>query len=315
MTKSTDIYQTVILGSGPAGYTAAIYACRAGLKPLLITGEQVGGQLTSTPEIANWPGRFDVPNGTDLMGSLEKHANTLGAEFLFDIAVDVDFSCENKVITLASGKKIETKTLIICTGAHTKYLNLPSEYKYRGKGVSACATCDGFFFKDKEVAVVGGGSSAFVEALYLSSICKKVYLIHRRDSFRAENTLVKRLTNLQKDGKVEFILNANVDEVIGDGNKVTAISVVSKFGKRKIDLSGVFIAIGHETNSKIFEGKLELGEDGIIKVGFGSQTQTSVKGVFAAGDCADNIYRQAITSAGMGCMAALDAEKYLQEQL
>ena len=312
---TNKIYQTVILGSGPAGFTAAIYACRAGLEPLLITGQQLGGQLVTTPEISNWPGRFDNPNGSDLMETLEKHASTLGTQFLYEYIVEVDLKGDIKTLTTASGQVIQTKTLIICTGANAKYLGIESETQYKGKGVSACATCDGCFFRQKKVAVVGGGSAAFIEALYLANICSKVYLVHRRDSFRAETALVKRLTELQKDGKVEFILNANVNEILGDGNKVTGMVVINQTGRHEIELDGVFVAIGHTANTQIFEGKLELEKGGIIKTGFGFKTQTSVPGVFAAGDCADGEYRQAITSAGTGCMAALDAEHYLQEKL
>lgn len=308
-----EIRKVVIIGSGPAGNTAAIYACRAGLNPVLVTGNQLGGQLTTTPEIENWPGRNDNPDGISLMQSLQKHATDLGTEFIYESVEKAKLKGTEKVLTLSGGNEIRAKSIIICTGASVRYLGLESEEQYKGHGVSACATCDGFFFRNKDVAVVGGGSAAFVEALYLAGLCNKVYLIHRSDSFRAENALVKRLTELSKTGKVEFILNANVDSIIGDGNKVTGIRVVTTTGLSTVDVDGVFVAIGHNANTQVFEGQLELYSDGVIKTGFTTQTSTSVKGVFAAGDCADRVYKQAITSAGSGCMAALDAEHYLQE--
>ena len=216
---------------------------------------------------------------------------------------------------MSSGDILKAKTVIIATGAKARYLGLESESRYRGKGVSACATCDGFFFKGKDVAVVGGGSAAFIEALYLSNLCSKVYLIHRRDEFRAEKVLVNRLKKLETDGKVEFVLNACVKEILGDGNQVNGVMVESLGKEKTISLSGVFMAIGHEPSTRPFEGQIELYEDGTVKTGFTSETSTSVPGVFAAGDCADRVYRQAITSAGQGCKAALDAEKYLQSSL
>lgn len=306
-----DILNTVIIGSGPAGWTAAIYACRSGLNPVVVSGPEVGGQLTTTPEIGNWPGRTDSPDGFSLMQSLQEHAVSLGTAVKSDTVVKADFSSAIKELTLSSGEVLKTRTVIISTGAKAKYLGLESEEKYKGKGVSACATCDGFFFRNKTVAVVGGGSAAFVEALYLSNIAKKVYLIHRREEFRAEKIMVDKLDALRDSGKVEFVLNAKVNEIIGDGNKVTAVSVEQDGSVRKIELDGVFVAIGHKAATDIFKDQIELYEDGVIKVGFGSTTQTSVKGVFAAGDCADRVYRQAITSAGEGCKAALDSEKYL----
>ncbi len=309
------ISNILIIGSGPAGYTAAIYACRAQLEPVLVCGSEVGGQLTTTPEIENWPSRFDSPDGFSLMQDMSKHAEKLGTRFIFDEVVKTDFSKEIKEVYLSSGDILKSKTVIIATGARARYLGLESESRYRGKGVSACATCDGFFFKGKDVAVVGGGSAAFIEALYLSNLCSKVYLIHRRDEFRAEKVLVNRLKKLETEGKVEFVLNATVKEILGDGSLVNGVKVES-FGKEKtISLSGVFMAIGHEPSTRPFEGQIELYEDGTVKTGFTSETSTSVPGVFAAGDCADRIYRQAITSAGQGCKAALDAEKYLQSGL
>lgn len=309
------IINTLIIGSGPAGYTAAIYACRAQLEPVLVCGSEVGGQLTTTPEIENWPSRFDSPDGFSLMQDMSKHAEKLGTRFIFDEVVKTDFSKEIKEVYMSSGDILKAKTVIIATGAKARYLGLESESRYRGKGVSACATCDGFFFKGKDVAVVGGGSAAFIEALYLSNLCSKVYLIHRRDEFRAEKVLVNRLKMLETDGKVEFVLNACVKEILGDGNQVNGVMVESLGKEKTISLSGVFMAIGHEPSTRPFEGQIELYEDGTVKTGFTSETSTSVPGVFAAGDCADRVYRQAITSAGQGCKAALDAEKYLQSSL
>lgn len=310
-----EILNTLIIGSGPAGYTAAIYACRAQLEPVLVCGSEVGGQLTTTPEIENWPSRSDAPDGFSLMQDMSKHAEKLGTKFIFDEVVKTDFSDEIKTVYLSSGAVLKAKTVIIATGAKARYLGLESENRYKGKGVSACATCDGFFFRGKDVAVVGGGSAAFIEALYLANLCSKVYLVHRREEFRAEKALVQRLRKLETEGKVEFVLNANVKEILGDGNLVNGIKVEVSGKDRTIPLSGVFMAIGHEPSTKPFAGQIELYGDGTVKTGFTSETSTSVPGVFAAGDCADRIYRQAITSAGQGCKAALDAEKYLQSKL
>ena len=305
-----EVLNTVIIGSGPAGWTAAIYACRSGLSLVLVSGPEVGGQLTTTPEIGNWPGRKDAPDGFSLMQTLQEHAVSLGTKMLSDTVTKVDFSQEIKELTLSSGDVLKTKTVIIATGAKARYLGLPSEEIYKGKGISACATCDGFFFRNKEVAVVGGGSAAFVEALYLTNMCKKVYLIHRREGFRSEKVMVDKLRSMVDSGKVEFILNAQITEFKGDGNKLSGVELDVKGQKKELALDGVFVAIGHAPATSIFEGQLEL-DNGYIKTGFGSDTATSVKGVFAAGDCADMVYRQAITSAGEGCKAALDAEKYL----
>ncbi|MGN1281330.1 MAG: thioredoxin-disulfide reductase [Succinivibrio sp.] len=312
---SQNILNTVIIGSGPAGLTAAIYACRANLKPVLIEGMLQGGQLTTTPEIENWPSRHDKPSGFDLIEDMKKHASMLGTEFISDTVTGVSLNGDVKEVVLSSGKILKTRTVIICTGANAKYLGLDSENEYKGRGVSACATCDGFFYRNKDVAVIGGGSAAFVEALYLSEICSKVYLVHRRTVFRAESVLVEKIKEKVNDGKVELVLDSNVTEVIGDGNSVTGITVDSNGVKRTIPLSGVFVAIGHSPATQIFKDQLELDEDGTIKTGFTTQTSTSVQGVFAAGDCADNLYRQAITSAGQGCKAALDAERYLLGRL
>lgn len=304
------ILNTLIIGSGPAGYTAAIYACRAQLEPVLITGSEVGGQLTTTPEIENWPSRKDNPDGFSLMFEMGEHAKALGTKIVNDEVVKVNFKDKIKEITTKTGTVYKTKTVIICTGAKAKYLGLESESIYKGHGVSACATCDGFFFRNKTVAVVGGGSAAFVEALYLANLCQKVYLIHRRDSFRAEKVLVEKLKN---HPKVEMVLNATVKEVLGDGNVVSGLKLNTQDGDKEIAVNGMFVAIGHEPATAIFKDELELLNDGTIKIGFATATSTSVKGVFAAGDCADNVYRQAITSAGMGCSAALDAERYLMD--
>lgn len=305
-----DVLNTVIIGSGPAGWTAAIYACRSGLSPVLVSGPEPGGQLTTTPEIGNWPGRKDAPDGFSLMQTLQEHAVSLGTKMLSDTVVKVDFSGDIKELTLSSGEVLKSKTVIIATGAKAKYLGIPSEEKYKGRGISACATCDGFFFRNKVVAVVGGGSAAFVEALYLTNMCKKVYLIHRREGFRSEKVMVDKLRSMVDSGKVEFILNAQITEFKGDGSKLTGVELDVKGEKKDLALDGVFVAIGHAPATSVFDGQIEL-EEGYIKTGFGTATSTSAKGVFAAGDCTDRVYRQAITSAGEGCKAALDAEKYL----
>ena len=305
-----DVLNTVIIGSGPAGWTAAIYACRSGLSPVLVSGPEPGGQLTTTPEIGNWPGRKDAPDGFSLMQTLQEHAVSLGTKMLSDTVVKVDFSGDIKELTLSSGEVLKSKTVIIATGAKAKYLGIPSEENYKGRGISACATCDGFFFRNKVVAVVGGGSAAFVEALYLTNMCKKVYLIHRREGFRSEKVMVDKLRSMVDSGKVEFILNAQITEFKGDGSKLTGVELDVKGEQKDLALDGVFVAIGHAPATSVFDGQIEL-EEGYIKTGFGTATSTSAKGVFAAGDCTDRVYRQAITSAGEGCKAALDAEKYL----
>jgi len=304
--------QLVILGSGPAGYTAAVYAARANLKPLLITGLEVGGQLTTTTEVENWPGDFEDLQGPDLMVRMKKHAEKYNVDIRTDYVKSVDFS--NHPLVLHGEKDTyKTKSLIIATGASAKYLGLDSEAAFLGRGVSACATCDGFFYKDQEVAVVGGGNTALEEALYLSNICSKVHLIHRRDKFRGEKILQDRVFKKVEEGKISLILNSTLKEVIGD-EVVSGIIVLNNDGsENKLALEGVFIAIGHTPNTDIFKNKLEM-KDGYIltRTGFDlGSTSTSIKGVFAAGDVADYNYRQAITSAGFGCMAALDAEHYL----
>ena len=304
----TDTKNLIILGSGPAGYSAGIYAARAGLKPLLITGLEIGGQLTTTTEVENWPGDAHGLMGPDLMDRMKKHAETFGVDIVNDHIEQVDFSF--KPMTLIGNNEYSCNSLIIATGASALYLGLESEQKYLGRGVSACATCDGFFYKDKEVCVIGGGNTAAEEALYLSNICSKVHLIHRRDKLRAEQILQDRIFEKEKEGKIEIHWNSQLKEVLGDENLVSGISLDSK---KDIKLEGVFIAIGHKPNTDIFENQLEMKDGYIVtKSGFDhGATSTSVPGVFAAGDVADYTYRQAITSAGFGCMAALDAEKYL----
>ena len=306
--------QLIILGSGPAGYTAAVYAARANLKPLLITGLEVGGQLTTTTEVENWPGDFEDLQGPDLMVRMQKHAEKYQVDIRNDYIKKVDLS--NQPLLLHGEKEsYETKSLIIATGASAKYLGLDSEKAFLGKGVSACATCDGFFYKDQEVAVVGGGNTALEEALYLSNICSKVHLIHRRDEFRGEKILQDRVHKKVSEGKISLILNSTLKEVLGDG-AVSAINILNNDGtESNLSVEGVFIAIGHTPNTDIFKDKLDMKDGYIItKTGFNlGSTSTSVKGVFAAGDVADYNYRQAITSAGFGCMAALDAEHYLSD--
>jgi len=305
-------HQLIIIGSGPAGYTSAVYAARANLKPTLITGLEVGGQLTTTTEVENWPGDFEDLQGPDLMIRMQKHAEKYNVNIVNDYVKDVDFSGSPFIL---NGEKssYSAQAIIIATGASAKYLGLESEKQFLGRGVSACATCDGFFYKDQEVAVVGGGNTAVEEALYLSNICSRVHLIHRRDEFRAEKILQDRLYKKVDEGKISLILNANLDEVIGE-DFVTGINIKHNDGQlTSLGLSGVFIAIGHKPNTDIFENHLEMTDGYIVtKSGFNSgATSTSVPGVFAAGDVADYTYRQAITSAGFGCMAALDAEVFL----
>ena len=298
----------IILGSGPAGYAASIYAARAGLNPTLITGTEVGGQLTTTTEVDNWPGDSDDLQGPELMDRMQKHALKFDVEIINDHIHETKLTDEIK--TLNGNSTWTCDALIISTGASAKYLGIPSEEKFLGKGVSACATCDGFFYKDQEVAVVGGGNTAAEEALYLSRICSKVHLIHRRDELRAEKILQNRIF---ESDNIEIHWNSQLKEVLGDEMGVNGMIVTEEQDDKKISLSGVFIAIGHSPNTGIFDGQLDM-DNGyiIIKSGLsGSVTETSVKGVFAAGDVSDQVYRQAITSAGFGCMAALDAEKFL----
>jgi len=300
----------IILGSGPAGYAASIYAARAGLNPALITGTEVGGQLTTTTEVENWPGDSDDLQGPELMERMQKHALKFDVEIINDHIHETKLTDEIK--TLNGNSSWTCDALIITTGASAKYLGIPSEEKFLGKGVSACATCDGFFYKDQEVAVIGGGNTAAEEALYLSRICSEVHLIHRRDELRAEKILQNRIFD---SNNITIHWNSQLKEVLGDEMGVNGMVITDKQNDKKISLSGVFIAIGHSPNTGIFDGQLDM-DNGyiIIKSGLsGSVTETSVKGVFAAGDVSDQVYRQAITSAGFGCMAALDAEKFLAE--
>ena len=300
----------IILGSGPAGYSASIYAARAGLNPTLITGFEVGGQLTTTTDVENWPGDYEDLQGPDLMIRMQNHAEKYGVNIVNDQIEKVELSGENK--TLEGMNKYSCKSLIISTGASAKYLGLSSEEKYLGKGVSACATCDGFFYKDEEVAVVGGGNTAAEEALYLTNLCKKVHLIHRRDSLRAEKILQDRIFEKANEGKINLIWNNELKEIKGDGNIVTHLNLSNY---NDIQVKGVFIAIGHNPNTEIFKNQIDM-KDGYILINTGlngNVTGTSVPGVFAAGDVADSVYRQALTSAGFGCMAALDAQKFIEE--
>ena len=307
----------LILGTGPAGYSAAVYAARANLNPVLITGIQQGGQLTTTTEVENWPGDPEGLTGPDLMDRMQKHAEKFDTEIIFDHINKTDLS--KRPFTLTGDQGTYTcDSLIICTGASAKYLGMDSETAFMGKGVSACATCDGFFYRNQKVAVVGGGNTAVEEALYLSNIASEVHVIHRRDTFRSEKILADRLMEKAKNGNVTLHLDRQLDEVLGDEMGVTGIRIkdTDSDATQNLDLMGVFIAIGHQPNTGIFEGELEM-KDGYITVLSGTEgnaTQTSVEGVFAAGDVSDHIYRQAITSAGTGCMAALDAEKFLDAQ-
>lgn len=306
----------LILGSGPAGYTAAIYAARANLKPVMITGLEQGGQLTTTTDVDNWPGDIEGLQGPDLMDRMRRHAERFDTEIVFDHVHTTDLSSRPFKLVGDAGS-YTCDALIIATGASARYLGLESEEAYKGRGVSACATCDGFFYRNKEVAVIGGGNTAVEEALYLANIASKVTVVHRRDKFRSEKILSDKLTEKAKNGNVVIEWNHTLDEVLGDEMGVTGVRIknTTNGSAKNLDVHGVFIAIGHSPNTSIFGGQLEM-EHGYIKVKSGitgNFTSTSVPGVFAAGDVMDSVYRQAITSAGAGCMAALDAEKYLDE--
>lgn len=315
MSTTTRHTSLIILGSGPAGYTAAVYAARANLKPVLITGMAQGGQLMTTTDVDNWPADADGVMGPDLMARFEKHAARFNTEMIFDHIHTAKLDARPFTLIGDSGT-YTCDALIIATGATAKYLGLPSEEEFAGRGVSACATCDGFFYRNQEVAVVGGGNTAVEEALYLANIASKVTLVHRRDKFRAEAIMIDKLHEKVAAGKIVLETDATLDEVLGDKTGVTGMRIKNvKTGTTKdISLKGVFIAIGHKPNTDIFKGQLEMDETGyLITEGGrnGNATQTSVKGVFAAGDVQDHVYRQAVTSAGTGCMAALDAERFL----
>lgn len=315
MTQATRHNRLLILGSGPAGYTAAVYAARANLKPVLITGLAQGGQLTTTTEVDNWPAEADGIQGPELMQRFEAHAKRFEAEIVFDQIHTARLT--EKPLTLIGDAGIYTcDALIIATGASAQYLGLPSEEAFAGRGVSACATCDGFFYKDKSVAVIGGGNTAVEEALYLSNIASHVTLVHRRDKLRSEKIMQDKLFEKEKAGKVTIKWNCTLDEILGDASGVTGMRLknVQSGATEEVSLEGVFIAIGHKPNTDIFAGQLELDKGYIVTQGgrHGNATQTSLPGVFAAGDVQDQIYRQACTSAASGCMAALDAERYLE---
>ena len=303
----------IILGSGPAGYTAAVYAARANLNPVVITGIQQGGQLTTTTEVENWPGGASDLQGPQLMQQMQEHVERFDAQVVFDHIDEVDLGV--RPMRLKGTGEFTCDALIIATGASAQYLGLPSEEAFAGKGVSACATCDGFFYRNQKVAVIGGGNTAVEEALYLANIASEVVLVHRRDALRSEKVLQDRLFAREKEGKVTIMWDHTLDEVVGDDSGVTGMRVksVADGSISDVDLAGVFIAIGHKPNTDIFAGQLEM-KDGYLKIHSGTEgnaTATTVAGVFAAGDVGDHIYRQAVTSAGFGCMAALDAEKYL----
>ena len=311
---SDNHHKLVILGSGPAGYAASIYAARAGLEPIIIAGMQEGGQLTTTTDVENWPGDSDGLQGPELMDRMKKHAQQFDVDVINDHINSVEL--KERPFKLQGTSEYTCDALIIATGASAMYLGLPSEKEYLGKGVSACATCDGFFYKDQEVAVIGGGNTAAEEALYLSRICSKVYLIHRRDELRAEKILQDRIFDEEKNGKIEVLWDSQLSEVLGDDMGVTGIKIDTKGNISEKSVMGVFIAIGHKPNTDIFDGQLDM-DNGYIIINSGlngSVTRSSIDGVFAAGDVSDQIYRQAVTSAGFGCMAALDAEKYLSEK-
>ncbi|MBL8260182.1 MAG: thioredoxin-disulfide reductase [Candidatus Competibacteraceae bacterium] len=308
--------RVLILGSGPAGYTAAVYAARANLKPVLITGLQMGGQLTTTTEVDNWPGDVEGLMGPDLMERMRQHAERFQTEIVFDQIHTVKLQ-ERPFRLIGDSGEYSCDALIVATGASAQYLGLPSEQSFMGKGVSGCATCDGFFYRDQKVAVIGGGNTAVEEALYLANIASEVTLVHRRQQFRAEKIMVDKLMERVQAGRIRLELDHVLDEVLGDGSGVTGIRVrnVNTDERKELSLQGVFIAIGHKPNTDIFAGQLEM-QNGYIRVKGGSEgnaTATTVPGVFAAGDVSDHVYRQAVTSAGTGCMAALDADKYLEQ--
>jgi thioredoxin reductase (NADPH) len=312
--SDTQHYPLIILGSGPAGWTAAVYAARANLNPVVITGIQQGGQLTTTTDVDNWPGDDQGVQGPELMERMQRHAERFDTQTIFDHIESVELT--QRPFKLVGTKSYTCDSLIIATGASAQYLGLPSEEAFMGKGVSACATCDGFFYRNKKVAVVGGGNTAVEEALYLSNICSEVVLVHRRDSLRAEKMLQDKLFEREREGNISIEWNHNLKEVLGDAAGVTGLELADNDGNTKqIDVAGVFIAIGHKPNTDIFADQVDM-KDGYITIAggmAGNATETSIKGVFAAGDVADHVYRQAVTSAGTGCMAALDAERFLDD--
>jgi thioredoxin reductase (NADPH) len=312
--SDTQHYPLIILGSGPAGWTAAVYAARANLNPVVITGIQQGGQLTTTTDVDNWPGDDEGVQGPDLMARMQRHAERFDTQTIFDHIEKVELT--ERPFKLEGTQSYTCDSLIIATGASAQYLGLPSEEAFMGKGVSACATCDGFFYRNKKVAVIGGGNTAVEEALYLSNICSEVVLVHRRDSLRAEKMLQDKLFEKERDGNISIEWNHNLKEVLGDDAGVTGLELADNEGNTKqIDVAGVFIAIGHKPNTDIFADQLDM-KDGYITIAggmAGNATETSIKGIFAAGDVADHVYRQAVTSAGTGCMAALDAERFLDD--
>jgi thioredoxin reductase (NADPH) len=314
MTKPTRHSRLLILGSGPAGYSAAVYAARANLKPVLITGMAQGGQLMTTTDVDNWPADADGVQGPELMARFEKHAKRFDTEMIFD-HIHTTKLAEKPIRLIGDQGEYTCDALIVSTGASAQYLGLPSEEKFMGKGVSACATCDGFFYRQQKVAVIGGGNTAVEEALYLANIASHVYLVHRREKFKAEKILVDKLYAKVEEGKVTLVLDSTLDEVLGDQSGVTGLRVknVKTGATQDIATMGVFIAIGHKPNTDIFEGQLEMENGYIVTKGGreGNATATSIDGIFAAGDVQDHIYRQAVTSAGTGCMAALDAERFL----
>jgi thioredoxin reductase (NADPH) len=310
---TTKHCKLLILGSGPAGYSAAVYAARANLNPVLVTGMQQGGQLMTTTDVDNWPADADGVQGPDLMARFQKHAERFETEIIFD-QIHTAKLTEKPITLIGDAGTYTCDALIIATGASAMYIGLPSEQAFMGKGVSGCATCDGFFYKGQNVAVIGGGNTAVEEALYLANICAHVTLVHRRDTFKAEKILVGHLMEKVKEGKISLELNSTLDEVLGDKSGVTGMRVKHADGSTKeVALTGVFIAIGHKPNTDIFQSQLELENGYIVTRGGnkGNATATSIEGIFAAGDVQDHIYRQAVTSAGTGCMAALDAERYL----
>lgn len=313
MNRELDL---VIIGSGPAGWTCAIYAARAGLKPVVVTGFSVGGQLTTTTDVENWPADVDGVQGPELMVRFQAHAEKFGTEVINDDVTEVDFSKAPYKLVTSSGDTILAKSVVICTGANAKYLGLPSEQEFLGRGVSGCATCDGFFYQGQEVAVVGGGNTAVEEALYLSNIASKVHLIHRRDEFKAEKIMIDRLMAKVAEGKIELHTHSVTKEIVGDKKGVNGIVLTNTQDntEKTLALQGVFIAIGHKPNTDIFKGFIEMDAFGFIitKKNPEKITETNIPGIFAAGDVQDSIYRQAITSAASGCQAALDAQRFLE---